>query len=74
MRLLKLRNILVATELNDAALPAVAAASQLAGAAGASLHAVSVAHDRQRGDGPGTTEAKAALAAILACMVVSRRR
>src|SRR5688500_16514527 len=67
MRLLKLRNILVATELDDAALPAVAAASQLAGAAGASLHAVSVAtsHDRQRGDGPGTTEAKAALAAIL---------
>jgi len=67
MRLLKLRNILVATELDDAALAAVVAASQLAGAAGASLHAVSVAtsQDRQRADGAGTTDGKAALAAIL---------
>ena len=54
MRLLKLRNILVATELGDPALPAVVAASQLAGAAGASLHAVSVltSRDNRRGDGP----------------------
>src|SRR5688572_18258804 len=67
MRLLTLRNILVATELDDVAVAAVVAGYQLAGAAGASLHAVSVAAplDHHRAGIPGAPEAKVALAAIL---------
>ena len=68
MRLLTLRNILVATELDDAALPALVAASDLSSAAGASLHAVSVAtsRDHRRGVVPGTPKAQAALGDLLA--------
>ena len=65
MRLLTLKTILVATELDDAALPAVVAASELAGTAGASLHAVSVATPHEHGD-RGTPDAWAQLANILA--------
>jgi nucleotide-binding universal stress UspA family protein len=57
MRLLKLNTIVVATALDDADLPAVVAASLLAAAAGASLHAMSVGTD--------TPESREALAAIL---------
>lgn len=66
MRLLTLKTILVATELNDPALPAVVAASELAAAAGASLHAVSVATPRAPGDEQGGPDAWAQLATILA--------
>jgi nucleotide-binding universal stress UspA family protein len=67
MRLLNLKSILVATELEDAALPAVIAASRLADAAGASLHVVSVATsgNQHSGDDPDMPESKEALAAIL---------
>jgi nucleotide-binding universal stress UspA family protein len=67
MRPLRLRNIVVATELEHAALPAVIAASQLAVAAGASLHAVSVATSQKQhtGDDADVQESKDALAAIL---------
>lgn len=66
MRLLTLKTILVATELDDAALPAMVAASELAAAAGASLHVVSVATARESSDRPPTPDAPAQLARILA--------
>jgi len=67
MRLLKLKTILVATELDDSGLAAVVTASQLAGASGASLHAVTVATSRSPhvDDDPEMLESTDALAAIL---------
>ena len=67
MRLLALRNILVATELDEAAVPAIVAASRLADAAGASLHLVCALPppDDQHGRGTGSAEATDALSAIL---------
>jgi nucleotide-binding universal stress UspA family protein len=64
---LRLRNIVVATELEHAALPAVIAASRLAAAAGASLHVVSVATSQKQNppDDSGVQESEDALAAIL---------
>ena len=50
MRLLNLKNILIATEPDDVPTPAVVAASQLAEAAGASLHAVFVASPHEGAD------------------------
>jgi len=66
MRLLNLRNILVATEPDDTPPPAVLAASRLADAAGASLHAVFVAtsQDRAESAGPRPAEAKGAMMAM----------
>jgi len=67
MRLLNLRSILVATEPDDTRPPHVLAASQLADAAGAALHAVFVATspDRAQSAGPRAAEAKAAMIAML---------
>ena len=63
MHLLNLKNILVATELDDPGFGAVRSAAELAAASGASLHMVSVvgASTREESDAP----ARAALAAIL---------
>lgn len=66
MHLLNLRNILVATEPDDPPAPQVLAASQLAHAAGASLHAVTVSAsaDRTASARRRLTEARAAMAAM----------
>jgi len=66
MRLLNIRNILVATEPNDTAPAHVLAASRLAEAAGASLHAVFVAtsSDGAESSGARLAEAKAAMMAM----------
>ena len=56
---------LVAAELDDAALPAVVAASELAAAAGASLHAVSVVTPRAHDEQPGAPDGWAQSAAML---------
>jgi nucleotide-binding universal stress UspA family protein len=65
MRLLTLKTILVATELDDAALPAVVAASRLANASGASLHVVTVRTHDAHHDEHGTADAWAQATAIL---------
>jgi nucleotide-binding universal stress UspA family protein len=67
MRLLTLRNILVATEMDEAAVPAIIAASQLARAAGASLHVMSVVTslDNHHGRGASVSEATAAISGFL---------
>ena len=66
MRLLNLKNILVATEPDDTPLPPVLAASRLADAAGASLHAVFVATQPDRAESAGrrVSEPKAAMMAM----------
>lgn len=66
MHLLNLRNILVATEPSDPPAPPVLAASRLAHAAGASLHAVfvSAAEDRAASARPRLTEARAGMMAM----------
>jgi universal stress protein E len=60
MRLLNLRNILIATEPDDVPAPPVLAAFQLADAAGAALHAVFVAES----GGPPLADAKTAMMAM----------
>jgi len=66
MRLLNLKNILIATEPDDVPAPPVLAASRLAEAAGASLHAVFVASTRDRVDkaDPLFTAPRAAMKAM----------
>jgi nucleotide-binding universal stress UspA family protein len=66
MQLLNLKNILVATEPDETPAPPVVAASQLAEAAGASLHAVFVAAsaDGAQSARPRLAEAKAAMIAM----------
>jgi nucleotide-binding universal stress UspA family protein len=67
MRLLTLKNVLVATELDEAAVPAIIAASRLADAAGALLHVVSAVTslDDHHGRGASAAEATAAVSTIL---------
>jgi universal stress protein E len=66
MRFLVLKNILVATDLEDPAYPAILTAAQLANAAGASLHVACVL-TAPAGEGDETvhTRARAELSAIL---------
>jgi nucleotide-binding universal stress UspA family protein len=66
MRLLNLKNVVIATEPDDVPSPPVVAASRLASAAGASLHAVFVASPRDGAEkaDPLFTEPRAAMKAM----------
>jgi universal stress protein E len=65
MRFLMLKNVLVATDLEDPGYPAIRTAAQLASAAGASLHACNVTAPGSDRDESVQTRARTGLAAIL---------